>query len=436
VAVVEVELAGPVPAIAADQGGVRYGSARVVVRLHGKVIGLADLPLDGGDLPAAACARAIWAALGDRIDAHLRADGLESVSELGAGGLPIVAAPRCDERRTAVLRAPLPATVIICTRNRSDLIGRTLASVQELEYPDVDVLVIDGSADDQTAAVIRAQFPRTGYLNVHPHGRSVALNRGLAAARGAVVAFTDDDVRVDPRWLTELVTGFGDPRVACVTGAVLPLEVQTEAQLWFEESGGFTDGFLPRTIGLDLSPPGSLLPFATGKIGAGVNMAWRRTVLEQIGGFDVALDTLTPIWPLRAARGSSAEDLAAFFDALVLGHRIAYEPNAIVYHEHRRDVAALRRQIYWHGLGLSAYLVRSLLRRPDQLPAFLARTPRGIAYGFGRSSIRNDKKSARFPLSLTRAEWRGVAEGPLAYLRGLGEARRIRATRPPGDRPP
>jgi glycosyltransferase involved in cell wall biosynthesis len=428
VAVVEVELAGSIPAIAATDDDVRYGSARVVARLHGKTIGVADLPLDGIDLSAQACAAGIWAALGERINAHLDGDGLAAVSGLQAGGLPVVAAPPCDERRAAVLRAPLPATVIICTRNRADLIGRTLASLQELEYPDVDVLVIDGSADDATAAVVREQFPQVGYLNVHPYGRSVALNRGVEAARGQILAFTDDDVRVDRRWLAELVTGFDDPRVACVTGVAFPMELHTQAQLWFEESGAFTDGFAPRKIGLDLAQPGSLLPFATGKIGAGVSMAWRRDVLEQIGGFDVALDTLTPVWPPRASRGSSAEDLAAFFDAIVLGHRIAFEPNAIVYHEHRRDLAALHRQIYWHGLGLSAYLVRSLLRRPDQLPTFLARTPRGIAYGFGTSSVRNDKKSARFPASLTRAEWRGVAEGPLAYLRGLREARRIRAS--------
>lgn len=427
VAVVEVELGGPIPALPAADGDGAYGGARVVVRLHGKTIGVTDVPFAGADLSAPACATAIWSALGPRINAHLRADGLDPVERLDADGLPATTTPRCDARRAAVLAAPVPATVIICTRNRADLIGRTLTSLGELDYPDVDVLVVDGSADGRTAAVVRDRFPGVGYLNVHPYGRSVALNRGLAAARGAIVAFTDDDVRVDRRWLSELLTGFADERVACVTGIAFPLELRTQAQLWFEESGGFTDGVEPRKIGLDLPQPGSLLPFATGKIGAGVSMAWRREVLEQIGGFDVALDTLTPVWPLRAARGSSAEDLAAFFDALVQGHRIAFEPNAIVYHEHRRDVAALQRQIYWHGLGLSAYLVRSLLRRPGQLPAFLARTPRGVAYGFSGSSIRNDKKSAGFPAELTRAEWRGVLEGPLAYARGLRAARRIRA---------
>jgi glycosyltransferase involved in cell wall biosynthesis len=421
-----VELSQPIAAIPVCEGDVRHGAVRLVVRLHSTTVGLAEVPFAAGDLSPQACAAAIWAAHGDAINAHLRADGLEPVDRLDAAGLPVPDAPPCLARRRATLSRPLPATVVICTRNRADLIGRTLTSLQQLDYPDVEVLVIDGSADDATAAVVREHFPDVGYRNVHPYARSVALNAGLAAARGTIVAFTDDDVRVDRHWLTELVGGFADPRVGIVTGVAFPMELRTVAQLWFEESGGFTDGVAARTIGLDLAGPGSLLPFATGKIGAGVSMAWRRDVLERIGGFDVRLDTLTPLWPPRAPSGSSAEDLAAFFDALVLGHRIAFEPNAIVYHEHRRDYASLQRQIYWHGLGLSAHLLRALLRRPGQLPAFAARIPRGLAYGFGRGSVRNHQKTTTFPPALTRAEWRGVVEGPLAYLRGLPKARRIR----------
>jgi glycosyltransferase involved in cell wall biosynthesis len=389
-----------------------------------------DVDLPPGGLTPLACSEAIWAALGPAINDHLRDDELPAVDALDELGVAPVTAPACLQRRAAVLRDPPSVSILICTRNRADLLPRTLASLRQLDYPDYEVLVIDGSPDDATATLVRDHFPEVRYLTVGEHGRSYALNRGIEAARGTIVACTDDDVRVDRHWLAEIVSGFGDPRVACVTGLALPLELHTQAQAWFEESGGFTDGFQRREIGLDL--PGaarSLLPFATGKIGAGVSMAWRRAVLTEIEGFDVALDTLTPVWPWHSGHGSSAEDLAAFFDALVLGHRIAFEPNAIVFHEHRRDLAALERQIYWHGLGLSAYLFRCLLQRPQQIPGFLKRIPRGLAYGFGTSSVRNDKKSTTFPSTLTRAEWRGILNGPPAYLRGLPAARRIRATR-------
>lgn len=427
VAVVEVELSKPLPDVHALDGDVRYGSVRVVVRLHSRTIGVTDVSLAQGDLSSTALGEAIWRAFGAEVNAHLRADGLEAAAQLPPGGLSAPDAPRCIARREATLRAPTPVTIVICTRNRAELIGRTLASLRDLDYPDFDILVVDGSGDDSTAAVVRDDFSDIGYVNVHPYGRSVALNRGLSEARGEILAFTDDDVRVDRHWLAELVAGYDDPQVAAVTGVAFPLELHTQAQMWFEESGGFTDGVRPRKIGLDLREPGSLLPFATGKIGAGVSMSWRRSVLEEIGGFDVALDTLTPVWPLRAKHGSSAEDLAAFFDALVLGYRIAFEPNAIVYHEHRRSYEALERQIYWHGLGLSAYLFRCLLERPSRVPAFLARVPRGLVYGFSTSSVRNDQKTTTFPPALTRAEWRGILEGPLAYLKGLPKAKRIRA---------
>jgi hypothetical protein len=426
IAIAEVELTQPLPVIAAWQDGVRHGGARIVVRLHTCTLGVVDVRLAAGDLSSADCAQAVWRALSSDINAHLRADGLPEVPGLGAEGLPAVEAPRCAVRRAAVLREPVPVTVIIKTRNRAELLGRALASLQRLEYPAYDVLVIDGSADDATATVIHERFPAVRHVNVHPHGSSAALNRGLAEAHGEILAFTDDDACVDRHWLAWLVSGFDDPRVAVVTGIAFPMELRTPAQVWFEESGGFTDGVAARKIGLDLREPGSLLPFATGKIGAGVNMAWRRRALEEIGGFDVTLDTLTPLWPPRARPRSATQDLAAFFDVLALGHRIAFEPNAIVYHEHRRSYEALKHQIYWHGLGLSAYLVRSLLRRPGDVPAFLARVPRGLGYGFGASSIRNGQKSSTFPRELTRAEWRGVLEGPFAYLRGLPRGRRLR----------
>jgi glycosyltransferase involved in cell wall biosynthesis len=429
IAIAQVELSAPLPPVAGSDDDVRYGSARLIVRLHSRMVGVVDVGLAAGDLAPRACAEAIWAALGPAINDHLREDRLPVVDGLDELGLPAVRAPLCLEGRAAVLRDPPSVSIVICTRNRADLLARTLASLRELDYPDFEVIVVDGSAGTETAELVGGRFREVRYLSVGDHGRSYALNRGTEAARGTIVACTDDDVRVDRHWLTELVSGFADPRVACVTGLALPLELRTQAQAWFEESGGFTDGFERRVIGLDLPmAPGSLLPFATGKIGAGVSMAWRRGVLAEIEGFDLALDTLTPVWPRGAGHGSSAEDLAAFFDALVLGHRIAFEPDAIVFHEHRRDYDALERQIYWHGLGLSAYLFRCLLQRPQQIPGFLRRVPRGLAYGFGTSSVRNDKKSTGFPVTLTRAEWRGILGGPPAYLKGLPAARRIRAT--------
>ena len=217
---------------------------------------------------------------------------------------------------------------------------------------------------------------------------------------------------MDRHWLVELVAAFGDDeRIACATGLALPLELATPAQVWFEESGGFSEGFERRV--LDPKAPrtrGSLLPYATGRIGAGVNMAWRRSTIREMG-FDVALD------------GLAAFDLASFYDALVRGFKIVYEPGAIVYHEHRRTYAELRHQIYRHGLGLGIYLTRCLVTQPGRIPDFLGRVPRGIYYGFSPSSWRNTGKSDHFPTALTSAEVGGTLVGPFAYLKNLGKTK-------------
>jgi len=164
----------------------------------------------------------------------------------------------------------------------------------------------------------------------------------------------------------------------------VPSELATPAQLWFEESGAFTQGFDRRVIDMASRHRGSLLPWATGKIGAGVSMAWRREALLEIGGFDLALDAC------------GAHDLAAFFDALCAGYQIVFEPGALVHHEHRRTYDELRGQIYSHAVGLSAYLTRCLVTHPNLALDFVRRVPEGVRYGFAPSSIRNKKKSPDF----------------------------------------
>jgi GT2 family glycosyltransferase len=416
IAVVDVELRAPFQAIPArDSSGHRYGRARVLVRLHTIPLGSLDIEMTDEGVTACACATAIWSAFGDQINEHLRSDGLAAVSGLGTGGLPVGEPPSCLRRREALLRnAPL-ASVIICTRNRPEVLARTLRSLERLDYPAFEVLVMDGSWSTATADIVRSEFPDVRYCHVGDVGKSVALNVGIEIASGEIVASTDDDVVVDRHWLVELVSALeSDGRVACVTGLAYPLELSTQAQLWFEESGGFTEGYERRILDPEVPEEGSLLPYATGRIGAGVNMAWRRQIIRDLGGFDVALD--------------SAEDLGAFFDALINGFKIIYEPAAIVYHEHRRTYEELRRQLYWHGSGLGAYLTRCIVTQPARIPDFVRRVPRGLFYGFSSKSTRNREKSRAFPRALTRAEQLGVMFGPHAYLKALVRSR-VRGSR-------
>src|SRR5262249_21670265 len=151
------------------------------------------------------------------------------------------------------------------------------------------------------------------------------------AAKGKILAFTDDDVVVDRYWLIELVRGFNlADNVGCVTGLVLPLELETAAQRWLEEFGGFDKGFIPRVYNLKENHPKTpLYPYTSGRFGTGANMAFTSACLDSIGGFDPALG------PGNLA--DSGEDLAAFFQVVMRGHTLVYTPSALLYHLHRRD---------------------------------------------------------------------------------------------------
>ena len=417
IAVLEVELTRPLESIPlTDPSGRRYVSARVLVRLHTKPLGMVDVvPGYGGFLPASYAA-VIWQQLADRINLHLRDDGFPEVVGIGPAGLLGHEAPPCQARRREILARAPRATVLVCTRDRPDVLGRTLSSLGKLEYPDYETIVVDGSSTSESKNLVLFDFPHIRYVRLAGGRLAVGRNRGLAEASGEIVAFTDDDAVVDRHWLAEHVAAFDDHgRVACTTGLSVPLELATPAQLWFEESGAFVEGFERRMIEVAGRGRRSLLPYATGKIGAGVSMAWRTSVLRRLGGFDLAMDR----------RGG--EDVAAFFDALCAGYQIVYHPSALVFHEHRRSHEELRRQIYNHAAALSANLTRCLVTKPDHVYDFAVRVPRGLVYGFHPDSIRNHQKSAEFPADLTRVEWLAMPTGPWEYFKGRLEAKRLAA---------
>jgi GT2 family glycosyltransferase len=275
-----------------------------------------------------------------------------------------------DEPETAAI-APASAdawpsvTVAVCTRDRSEDLSRCLDSLARLEHQPHEVLVVDNApATEDTRVLVERRGGAVRYARETRPGLDWARNRAIAEATGDVVAFTDDDVVVDPCWVHAIAAAFrADPSVAAVTGLVLPAELDTDAQVLFERYRSFGRGFHRRRVaaGRDEWPLAARFGLA-GDYGTGANMAFRRQVFERIGPFDPALDVGTP------ARGGG--DLEMFFRLLKEGHALVYEPAAIVRHRHRRTWAELRRQIADHGIGFSAYVVRSGLAYPEERLAF------------------------------------------------------------------
>ncbi|MFE7897897.1 glycosyltransferase [Streptomyces sp. NPDC057424] len=319
--------------------------------------------------------------------------------------------PRAGTPSRATSPVPPSFSVIIATHNRPEMLRSCLDSLLRVQYRDFEVIVVDNApADDAAERLVRdAYADRVHYVREPVAGLAHAHNRGLAAARGEIAAFTDDDTLVDPGWLAALAEGFAQgPGVGCVTGLIVPAELETAAQAALERHGGFAKGFAPRTWSLHHPPKDPLFPFTAGRFGSGTNMAFRVGTLRALGGFDPATGTGTP------AHGG--DDLLAFFRVLTTGHTLAYQPDAIVWHRHRRTRDALDAQAFGYGAGLGAYLTGALARDPRMIPALLRRLPRGIRYAVAQAHRKAEAGSGR-SRRLARLELRGLLYGPIGYVR-------------------
>jgi glycosyltransferase involved in cell wall biosynthesis len=413
----EVELSQPLPDIAALESTThqRYSRALSLVRLHTQPLGMVEISLGEHTFSAAEYASRIWQALSSRINAHLQQDGMSPIDELTPAGIASAGIPQCIHSRKKLLNDSPFVSILIATRDRPEMLATCLHSLLALEYPHYEIIVIDNApSTNSTAELIETTFGHISqirYLNLSRPGKSLAYNYGLTQAKGDIVAFTDDDVVVDPHWLSGLVRGFqATDRVACVTGMVLPQEIETPAQAWFEQYGGFTKGFDDQIFDMRQHHPGSrLFPYAAGMFGSGNSMAFKRDILQSIGNFDPALGPGTP------AQGG--EDLATYFQVITQGYRLVYTPGAIVHHLHRRDYSGLRKQMYGYGLGLTAYVTKSVLETPHLALRFALAAPMGLFYAFSTHSPKNRKKAAGYPADLTKLERAGMIHGPIAYLR-------------------
>lgn len=263
------------------------------------------------------------------------------------------------ERRRGRLPPPAePApsiSIAICSKDRDDWVDRLLRSLEPTcaAGPGApEVLVIDNASSHDRLREVCGARGWVRYVREPLVGLDFARNRALREAKGEVVAFLDDDVVVDRDWLWALRRAWAEnPDAGCVTGLVLPMALDTEAQVLFERRGGFRRGFRPIRYGPDRFGEAHY-PFGSGRFGAGANMSLRRRLVLDLGGFDEALDTGRPL--------PGGGDLDIFFRVLRAGAMLVYDPQVAVHHEHRRELAVLRRQYYTWGLGFAAFIAKSI----------------------------------------------------------------------------
>ena len=420
IAMVEVEIGKPLPGLIPPPTptGDPYPLALAFVRLHGTPVGLVRLRLDArGALGAEALVAALWPEIGAAVNRHLAEDRLPPVERLTPAGLPCADRPWCLVDRDDFLLDPPAITVLIPSRERPERLRRCLNSIFACDYPAglLSVLVVDNAPETDATLKLVEELAAGGapvsYAREDAPGSASARNRGLALVETELVAMTDDDTLVDRYWPCEVARAFAaNPEADCVTGLLVPAELDSAPQVWFEQYGGFTRGFEPRRFDLGANRPAeALFPWTAGAFGTGNNFSFRAAALREIGGFDPALGNGTP-----ALGGVDSE---ALLRTVLSGQTIVYEPRAVVHHAHRPDYENLRRQVYSYGVGLTAYYLKTLLARPSLAWDFLPKIPVGLRFMLSPDSELNDAKLEDYPAELNRLERRGMLIGPWAYAK-------------------
>jgi glycosyltransferase involved in cell wall biosynthesis len=255
---------------------------------------------------------------------------------------------------------PLTISAAICTRNRPLQLRRALQSLLAQSTAPSEIIVIDNApSDDSTARLIAEGFTGVRYVQERVPGLDFARNRALQTSTADLVAFLDDDAVADGEWCRTLTRVFESaPDVAVCTGRVEPLLLATPGQLLFELNGGFSRGERRIRLPDDAADrlhgwPAPLIAWAI-SVGCGCSYAVRRTLALELGGFDEALDLGAPL------AGGGDHDL--LWRALESGWRVDYEPQAVAWHEHRRELDAAYDQIIGHQRAMLAFLSKHLSR--------------------------------------------------------------------------
>jgi glycosyltransferase involved in cell wall biosynthesis len=262
-------------------------------------------------------------------------------------------ATRWNGRSVADLPFEWPTiTVVICAYNAAATVDECLRHTCALDYPNLEILVVDDGSTDATAEIVARHHPRARLLHIPHVGLAAARNAGLEAATGELVAYLDSDAYPSAEWPYYLALGMDSPAVGGVGGPnVPPVNAAPGAHRVARAPGG---------------PIHVLLSDDRAEHVPGCNMAFWKEVLVESGGFD-------PVYT------SAGDDVDLCWRVVDRGWDIAFHPAALVWH-HRRDGLRpyLRQQL---GYGRSEALVEA--RHPDRFTAWGTARWRGSIYGLG-----------------------------------------------------
>lgn len=428
----QLELTGPVsPIQAADQ----YDAIYLYLKWQGQIIDLVIINNDRRPVGPQQIITTIVKATHDTILTRLYREHNPEVSPDRRAGLAADLERALTHRLTLALPAEtvlegtargkvvaqqdLTVSIIICTLDRpQDLVNcleRLSRHQTGLRY---EVVVVDNNPASGLTRPIAAEYG-VRYVAEPRRGVSYARNAGIKAMRGRILVYLDDDVTVAEGWLDRLIEPFEDKTVMCVTGLVLPKDLNNYSAELFEDYGGLGRGFKP--IKYDQSFLQRRLRSApTWEIGGTASAAFRGTIFKdvRIGPFREDLGPGVP--------SGVGEDTYMFYKILKAGYSCFYQPGSVAYHSHRQDMAALRKQLFNYSKGHVAYHLVTLFNDKDwlTLPYLLIYLPRMLWWRFRQTR----KKYSFYPVKLLLLESWGYLNGPWSLYRSIKQANKLGRT--------
>lgn len=244
-----------------------------------------------------------------------------------------------------------PVSVVVCSYNGERTLEECLDSLMRLNYPDYEVILVDDGSKDATPEIAE-RFPQVQVIRQENRGLSVARNVGAEAARGEIVAYTDDDCVADENWLLYLVRAMQDQQAEAIGGPnITPVN----------------DNWTARCVSVSPGNPSHvMLDDQHAEHVPGCNMAFRRDVLLKLGGFDPQYRT-------------AGDDVDICWRLLDAGCKIGFAPGALVWHHRRCTIRTYLKQ--QKGYGRAEAMVQ--FKHPQRFNRAGNPSFSGVVYGDG-----------------------------------------------------
>jgi glycosyltransferase involved in cell wall biosynthesis len=308
-------------------------------------------------------------------------------------------------------------SVVLCTyteRRWADLLAAVRSVREQRVAPPVEIVVAVDHDEPLLARVRREASDVVAVGNPGPRGLSATRNAGVAAARGDLVAFMDDDCAAAPDWLQRLLAHYRRPDVAGVGGAALP-RWDAGRPRWFPEEFDWVVGCSYRGLPAQPAPVRNFI---------GANMSFRRDALAAAGGFRDGLGRVG-----GRPRGCEETELCLRLSARRPGARLVYEPGAVVRHRVPADRGTWRYFVArcWAEGGSKA-LVARLAGRTSALASERRHVRHTLPAG-ARAGIRTALAGDPGGGARAAAIFAGLAITTLGYARGAVAGVRTRTVR-------